>query len=238
MSYVTYELDAINKVPLVANAAGCDACKVGWGLAQLWAYCFRETTDVVSDKQLVGIFGVKHLGEHLADFDFLEALEDGRWRVRGADRYLRIKEARREGGRKGGQRTQERKRDGQAELKQTEALKSLPATADRGVQAQPKQNPSSKSLPELKQNPSSKSLSELKQKQALSPITEVPSKEGTSCDASERPVEVAPPSAPLTARSVARAPPTNGKRTRLQPGTPEWEDAVKRDDWAALGWDR
>ena len=101
MSYVTYELDAMNKVPLVANAAGCDPCKIGWGLPQLWAYCFREEVDIVSDRQLAGLFGVKGLGEHLAAFDFLEPLEDGRWRVRGAARYLRVKEARRAGGKKG-----------------------------------------------------------------------------------------------------------------------------------------
>lgn len=99
MSYIAFDLDALNLVPSVAAAAGVRAGDITHGLLQLWAYCFRNEIEVVSEVHLKGFFGVD-AAPSLEAFGFLEAHND-EWRVRGAQRYLRIKNAQREGGKKG-----------------------------------------------------------------------------------------------------------------------------------------
>ncbi len=97
MSYIAFDLDALNVVPDVAAACGLPAGDVAHGLLKLWAWCFREKTDLVSSTHLAGFFGGKPAGGALEAFGFLHQ-EDQKWRVRGASRYLRITEARRKGG--------------------------------------------------------------------------------------------------------------------------------------------
>lgn len=99
MSYIAFDLDALNVVPSVASAAGLRVGDVSHGLLTMWAWCFREETDVVSAVHVRGFFGAD-CADALAAFGFLSAAEDG-FKVRGADRYLRIKQAQREGGKKG-----------------------------------------------------------------------------------------------------------------------------------------
>lgn len=98
-SYIAFELDALNKAPQVATLAGIGAEWVTHGLVQMWAYCFRSKVDVVSAMQLKAFFGVD-AGVALEAFDFLEAVESG-WRVRGADRYLRLAKTRQAAGKAG-----------------------------------------------------------------------------------------------------------------------------------------
>ena len=99
MSYLAVDLDALNVMPDVASAAGITTGAVAHGLLRLWAWCFREEVEVVSKVHLVGFFGVD-AGPALEAFGFLS--KDGEaWRVRGAQRYLRVKQAQREGGKKG-----------------------------------------------------------------------------------------------------------------------------------------
>lgn len=97
-SYIALELDALNKAPAVARAARVSEDAVIGGLARLWAYCFREQLDSVSRLQVAGFFATDvDLVPALVAFGFLEAAGDS-IRVRGADRYLRVAEARRKGG--------------------------------------------------------------------------------------------------------------------------------------------
>lgn len=104
MPHIAVELDALNVTPDVAGAAGISDSDALAGLVRTWAYCFRAQTDIVTTGQLAGFFrsgtGEK-VAAALVAFGFLEALEDG-WRVRGADRYLRLTTAVQEGRRKGG----------------------------------------------------------------------------------------------------------------------------------------
>lgn len=99
MSFIAFDLDALNAVPSVAAAGGVQPGTVSHGLLHLWAHCFRHEVDVVTEVHLKGFFGVD-LVVPLEVFGFLERVDAG-FRVRGADRYLRVKEAQREGGRKG-----------------------------------------------------------------------------------------------------------------------------------------
>jgi hypothetical protein len=99
MSYIAFELDALNRVPLVASAARVSPGDVSYGLLLLWAWCFREEVDRVSDVQLAGFFG-RDLNAELEAFGFI-ARSEAKWRVCGATRYLRVKNAQREGGKKG-----------------------------------------------------------------------------------------------------------------------------------------
>ncbi len=98
MSHIAFDLDALPLVPKVARSAGIGEAVVGWGLTQMWEWCWREKTDKVTTNHLRGFFGTE-LGAIMVDFGFLEAIGSGVWRVRGAARYLRIQEGRERGGR-------------------------------------------------------------------------------------------------------------------------------------------
>jgi hypothetical protein len=100
VSYIAFDLDALNVCPQVGAACGMSAAEAAHGLLQLWAWCFRSETDAVTDTHLRGFFSGRDAGAALDAFGFVERSEGG-WRVRGAARYLRIKQAQRDGGRKG-----------------------------------------------------------------------------------------------------------------------------------------
>lgn len=99
MSFIAFELDALNNVPHVAKAVGLQPQDISHGLLQTWAYCFREKTAKVSAVHLRGFFGAD-IAAALEAFGFIEADADLGYRVRGADRYLRISEGRSLGGKK------------------------------------------------------------------------------------------------------------------------------------------
>lgn len=99
MPYIAFDLDALNVVPQVADASGLSPPAVTHGLVNLWAYCFRAGTDIVSTTHVRGFFGGVDAAEALVAFKFLELTNAG-FRVKGADRYLRVREARSAGGKK------------------------------------------------------------------------------------------------------------------------------------------
>lgn len=92
MSYLAFDLDALNVVPDVARAAGMTPGDVSYGLLRLWAWCFRERQDVVSPTHVRGFFGTDATPA-LEAFGFVETTPNG-LRVRGAERYLRVAEQR------------------------------------------------------------------------------------------------------------------------------------------------
>lgn len=96
MPYIAFELDALAKVPYVAAAAGVDPAKITHGLANLWAWCWKAKSAVVTDVHLRGFFGCDAAAS-LTAFNFLELIPLG-FRVRGAERYLRVSAARSKGG--------------------------------------------------------------------------------------------------------------------------------------------
>ena len=96
MSYIAFDLDALNRAPAAARAAGVTEDQVISGLVRLWAWCFREKTDQATALQIRGHFGAD-CADALAAFGFLEPLK-GTYRVKGADRYLRVTAGRSKGG--------------------------------------------------------------------------------------------------------------------------------------------
>ncbi len=101
MSHIAVDLKVIEvKAPAVARAAGVDPDRVLAGLVRLWHRCWSLKTATIKPIELAGIFGgerVDGLILALAAFDLIEASEEV-WRVKGADRYLRIQAGRIAGG--------------------------------------------------------------------------------------------------------------------------------------------
>lgn len=95
-AYIAFDLDALNVARDVGNACGLDEAHVTHGLLRMWSWCFRSKTDLVESDHIKGFFGVDACGA-LTAFGFLSPAGEA-FRVRGADRYLRISEARRLGG--------------------------------------------------------------------------------------------------------------------------------------------
>jgi hypothetical protein len=97
LSYIAFDLDALNVARDVGAAAGVPEERITHGLLRMWAWCFREKTDTVQAIQVQGFFGVS-AGPALVAFGFLEASGET-YRVRGAEKYLRLSESRSKAGR-------------------------------------------------------------------------------------------------------------------------------------------
>jgi len=100
MPYLALDLDAKRKCGMIARAIGLSPGEVCWGLLELWEFAWREKRSQVNGIELracVGSHG--ELTAALEQFGFLESNAEG-WRVKGADRYLVIREAQSEAGKK------------------------------------------------------------------------------------------------------------------------------------------
>lgn len=100
MPYLAFDLDAKKLVPQVAKSAGVQTSEIGWGLLELWDFVWSKKTATVDTLVLTGCFGPnERITEALVSYGFLEPEEHG-YRVKGAERYLRVSEARSLGGKK------------------------------------------------------------------------------------------------------------------------------------------
>lgn len=99
MAFVQVELDAIKTAQLASGVVGLNAAQVIGGLTLLWAHCFNSSRDTVSAIEVEACFcgGNSRLCEAMVAFGFLETCE-GQFRVRGAERYLRISESKKAAG--------------------------------------------------------------------------------------------------------------------------------------------
>lgn len=98
-NYIAVDLKVIEVLaPMVARGAGITEDRALAGLVRLWHRCWSTTSAEVTLGQLAGVFGGDRINEIAAILtaDFLEPTATG-YRVRGAERYLRLKESRREG---------------------------------------------------------------------------------------------------------------------------------------------
>lgn len=120
MPFIRFELDAMECVPDAAQLAGVPEGQFGWGLTKMWRQCWRWKTDTLTTDHLAGLFGGDgvRVGVALERFGFAVDQQGGRYRIRGAEKYLRVSKARSKGGAKGGKKTQEL-RSVQANPKQT-----------------------------------------------------------------------------------------------------------------------
>ena len=101
MPYLQVDLDGKRKWPMVAAGLHVSEAQVAKGFLDLWEMCWREKTSTVSLLYLECLFGApgERVAVVLCELGFLEAGQAGH-RVRGADKYLRITEARSAGGKK------------------------------------------------------------------------------------------------------------------------------------------
>lgn len=110
MPHIELDLDAKKLVLPMARALGVQDMQIGWGLMDMWAWCWAEKSKTVSAIHLLGFFGATNSDPApvLIAFGFLAPIEGqpGIYRVRGAPKRLGLdkppKESRVEAGRRGG----------------------------------------------------------------------------------------------------------------------------------------
>ena len=101
MSHIAVDLKVIEvHAPAVARVMEEPVAVTLGGLSLLWHRCWSTQQDTISRIGLGGIFGMERIDlriEALADAGFLEPLAEG-FRVRGAQKYLRIRQGNSKGG--------------------------------------------------------------------------------------------------------------------------------------------
>ena len=99
MSYITVDLKVIEvQGPAMARALGVDENTVLAGLLRLWHRCWSLKTDTITTLEVRGFLSHPDACAAMEAFGFLAPTGDGKWRVKGADTYLRVREARAKGG--------------------------------------------------------------------------------------------------------------------------------------------
>lgn len=86
-----------------ARCAGVDSDRILAGLVRLWHRVWVDEADILSKSEIGGVFGAESIGKIIAalvTFGFLERALKGSYRVKGAKRYIRLKESRRRGAQK------------------------------------------------------------------------------------------------------------------------------------------
>lgn len=150
MSHIAVDLKVIETIaPAVSRASEVPEEVVGWGLVRLWHRCWSAKTELVSRIQLAGVFGVgdriEALIEALVGFGLLDPGGES-WRVKGADRYLRIQAGREAGGRaasrNGNLKKGSQRRPAVSQLTPSMVPASPPAAAQHHLQLPPRLSPS------------------------------------------------------------------------------------------------
>jgi hypothetical protein len=104
MPFIQVDLEAITNAEAAAPLAGATASQVLGGLVRMWSWCWHEKRTMIQKLQVDAFIGGTRAAEALEAFGFLERANPAVdiWRVRGAERYLRLRESIEEGRRKGG----------------------------------------------------------------------------------------------------------------------------------------
>lgn len=89
--YIAIELEVFDDVPAMAQDLGLTEDRCGWQLMKLWRRCWQQRTAIVPAK-VVEAFLPGGLAT-LEAFGFLEQVDHGQVRIRGLERYLRVKAA-------------------------------------------------------------------------------------------------------------------------------------------------
>ncbi len=221
MNFIAVDLKVIEvKAPATARAADVEPDRVLGGLVRLWHLCWSSKSDKVSEIELAGIFGgsrIEQLIAALVGFELLEVVEDG-WRVKGADRYLRIQESRVAGGKMAAARGNLRRGN------------SSPASS----QLAPSSLPAAPQLPPSL-SPSTEHRTPIKDKKPVA------KKFATPVDPRLEPLKLALVADYETVRIGERyrhsgAPDTNGLKSLLPLATDEqirsrWRDALRRTEY-------
>ena len=99
MNFIAVDLKVIEThAPALSRALGLDLPATVGALTLLWHRCWVAKTDRIGTLELRGFFAHPEAAALMAAFGFLEPGGDSTWRVKGAERYLRITEQRRRAG--------------------------------------------------------------------------------------------------------------------------------------------
>lgn len=238
--YIQVEFDAHNKANAIATAAKIGRQWVIAGLVDMWAYCFREQTDIVSGVLIVGFFS-EPVGPVLEAFGFLERVTETTWRVKGMGRYTSLSEKRRKAGQKGGQATQAARPEesSKTERSANESNDNAQANQANGgfAQASLKQKGAKDAI--CQASAQAKGVANAKtgkQNQALDPRSDISLPSGER-DIYAREASASAPSEPALGGAGKGA----GKAQRARPptpryGTPEYAAAEALGHWQLLGW--
>jgi hypothetical protein len=109
MPYLPIDVDGKKKWPAVARGIGVPS--VAQGFCDLWEQVWITRRDTVSLLQLECLFGApgERVAQVLVGFDFLEPMDNGLWRVRGAAKFLRVPSSKAIGGQVSAQRPRDEK---------------------------------------------------------------------------------------------------------------------------------
>lgn len=260
--YIQFELDAAKKATTLASALRISLSTAMGGLARMWLHVYgADKADTVSAFYLRSFFEVddaNRVGEALVELGFVEQIEGSTtWRVRGAGRYTRITEVRREAGRRGAAKTNSRSAIAAANDHQAPAIAAAKPTNERQKSGKTAPDPASarqlpapaspeaagsRQLP--RQNPSTgrQNAETPRQKTALDPRSEIslPSGEREISEIGRSPTrahERRPPPdgvGAVLAERVREEPP-QAPPPRILPGSPEWE--ANKAASKAAGWE-
>lgn len=100
MPYISVDMKAIEDAPDVGRLAGVPDTQIIGCLVRLWYHCWKAKTEIVSRDRLVACFDIPwdRLRPALEAGGFITEVDGGAYRVRGADRYTRIRAAYSKGG--------------------------------------------------------------------------------------------------------------------------------------------
>ena len=128
--FIAVDLKVIEGLAAAVGRAGAmseDAVLAG--LVRLWHRCWADEIDTLTGDEISGLFAfdaaradgsARAIGALVA-FGFLETLPEMTWRVKGAERYLRLKESRRRGAALTNARIAKRRRSKSGALERTGA---------------------------------------------------------------------------------------------------------------------
>lgn len=119
MPYLQVEFKAIDQTAIVAKATGKTSTEILGGLVETWHHCWSRKVTRVSTFRLRATFGNQDFDqvlEALQHTGFIEHMNgcegEEEWRIRGADRYLRISENRAKAGQASAQKRAEKRSTG------------------------------------------------------------------------------------------------------------------------------
>jgi hypothetical protein len=99
VSYIQVDLKVIEvQGPAMARALGIDENTVLAGLVRLWHRCWSLKTDLITSIEVRGFLAHPDACATMEAFGFLAPTSDMKWRVKGADTYLRVRESRSKAG--------------------------------------------------------------------------------------------------------------------------------------------
>lgn len=255
--FIQFELDAAKKAPTLASALRISLSTAMGGLVRMWLHIYgADKAMTVSAFYLRSFFEVDdaaRVGEALVELKFAEQIDSATWRVKGAGRYTRLAETRREAGRKGAAVTNSRSANAAAKLASESASaaandhddaangrqtvgKAGSGSASAAANGRQTADSGGKRSANDRQNPEKG-----RQKTALDPRSEIspPTGERDISDgrSSSRAEAGPPPSgAGTAAQGEEGAKPEKPPRPKLVEGTPEYREAVAMGDYEALQW--